>query len=167
MLSETAWRRKRYERELRERVEAIDRFVDFGVVLRVVRPDPAGKELVAGCPPMSVLRQHRFGGIVDTKAEPAYFCGPSTDPVIWHVSEDQEPIVLHGDELPLGLLVYGSEGAGKTAALVMWHWVRILQHLGEGREGGQTAPTNARLEMVRSEIRKWWRPSWYRLHASE
>lgn len=168
MLAELTRRRRDAERELRERVEAVDRKIDMGIVLRVVEIDErGGRELVPGAPPLRILREHRLGGLVDTAAEPAYFCGPSPDPVVWHCSADQEPIILHGDDVALGQLVYGSEGAGKTACLAMWHALRVLENLGELREGGATAPTQPRLEMIRTEIRKWWRPSWYSYKSSE
>jgi hypothetical protein len=165
--SNVNWRRRKAERALHERVHGADRFVDMGVILRVVRSDPAGEELISGKPPLVVLRETPLGGMVDTSANPPQFCGPSRDPLIWYCSEDQEPLILHSAELPLGLLVYGSEGAGKTVCLAMWHFVRVLEHLGEGREGGQTAPTEPRLEMVRAEMFALYRPTWYRYRASE
>jgi hypothetical protein len=165
--SNVTHRRRKAEREVYERVHGAQRFVDMGVLLRVVRADDAGEELIPGKPPLVVLREHRLGGMVDTSARPAQFCGPSRDPVVWYCSEEQEPLILHGDDVPLGLLVYGSEGAGKTVCLAMWHFVRVLQHLGEVREGGQTAPTEPRLEMVRAEMFALYRPTWYRYRASE
>jgi hypothetical protein len=167
MLGNATWRRRKAERELHEAVHGADRFVDMGVALRVVRADENGEELLEGKPKVVVLREHRFGGMVDTQASQPFFCGPSTSPVIWYCSEDQEPIVLHGDDLPLGLLVYGSEGAGKTTALAQWHFIRVLEHLGEGREGGQTAPTEPRLEMVRAEMFRLYPSTWFKYRASE
>ncbi len=167
VLNNTTYRRRKAERVLHEAVHGAERFVDMGVVLRVVRADPDGEELLEGKPRVVVLREHKLGGLVDKSARPPRFIGPSPDPVVWYCSEDQEPLILHSDELPLGLLVYGSEGAGKTVCLAMWHFVRVLQHLGEGREGGQTAPTEPRLEMVRAEMFALYRPTWYRYRASD
>jgi hypothetical protein len=155
------------KKEAAEFLSDTDRFVDFGVELRVVQKDPNGRELVAGKPLLRVVNKYRFGGMVDVKAAPAQYVGPSRDPQIWYCSEDQAPLILHGDDLPLGLLVYGSEGAGKTVCLAMWHFLRVLEHIGEGREGGQTAPTEPRLEMVRAEMRRLYRREWYRYKASE
>jgi hypothetical protein len=46
--------------------------------------------------------------------------------------------------------------------LAMWHYVQWMRHLGEKREGLQTAPTNLRLGLVKREVAKLWRPEWYR-----
>jgi hypothetical protein len=46
--------------------------------------------------------------------------------------------------------------------LAQWHYVQWMRHLGEGREGLQTAPTNLRLGLVKREIAKLWRPEWFR-----
>jgi hypothetical protein len=167
VLSSAAIERRQIRNELSEAVEGRDRYVDAGIHLQVVVADPDGEVLVPNAPRLRVLREHRFGGIIDTRARPAYRCGPSRDPVQWYCSEDQEPIILHRDEQPLGQLVYGSEGAGKTTALAMWHALRWLEHLGEGREGLQTAPIGARLELVRAEMVKLWRPSWYRYKVAD
>lgn len=163
-----AWEVRRAQGEVDEYLSDVGRYVDFGVVLKVVRQDlEHGSTLIDGKPPLIVLRSTPLGGIVDTKADPPQIVGPSRDPQIWYCSEDQEPLILHDDERPLGLLVYGSEGAGKTACLAMWHYVRFLEQLGEGREGGQTAPTEPRLEMVRAEMKRFYRPHWYRYKASD
>jgi len=162
MGSDLAWARRSLHDKQSALVNARGRFVDFGVVLRVVKQDLVnGTKLRKGWPKMVVLREHRLGGMVDTQSNPPSMIGASKNPVIWHCSEDQEPIILHGDQMALGLLVYGSEGAGKTTCLVMWHWINVLKNLGEGREGGQTAPTEKRLNMVRAEVRKLWRSGWY------
>jgi hypothetical protein len=96
--------------------------------------------------------------------------GPSLDPLVWFCSEDQRPLITHraGYGEASRLLVYGSEGAGKTTVQVEWHFISgVLRHLGEGREGGQTGPTEARLEAFRMEAHALWRPNWYRYVASE
>lgn len=158
VLSNAVMQRRKLLQPLAEMLEGVDRFVDAGVELRVVVADAHGERLLASAPAMRVLRTHSFGGVIDTRSQPPYVCAPSRAPAIWYGSEDQEPVVLHGDDELLGQLVYGSEGAGKTTALAMWHALRWLEHLGDNREGGQTAPTSARLELVRAEMAKLWRP---------
>ena len=61
----------------------------------------------------------------------------------------------------------GSEGSGKTTALAMWLALRVLEHIGHGREIGLTAPTGPRLLTVRKEIERYWRPSWFDFRARE
>lgn len=153
--------KRQLERDLRSEVRSGDRYVDLGVILRVVVADRAGDELIEGKPRLRVIREHRLGGLLDTSAAPPRIVGPSRSPRIWFCSEDQEPIILHSDSGPLGQLVYGSEGAGKTTALAMWHYVRWLEHLGEDREGGQTAPNKRRLKMIRDEIVRIFPREWY------
>jgi len=141
---------------------ASGRYVDIGVILCTVERDDGvlGKELVEGCPRMRVIESRAFGGIVDRKR--GELVGPSRRPVTWYASKDQRAVVLHSDEEPLGQLVYGSEGAGKTRALAMWHYFRWLENLGERREGGQTAPTKERITAVRTEMFALYPASWYR-----
>ncbi len=192
VLSELTWEERRLERELEEEVGAHDRYVDFGVVLKTVAMDhdlalaleredhtaadriratrSHGEQVLDGLPPVFVLGEKRYGGIVDTKADPPRMIGESQSPVIWYCSADQRPLITHrpGHGDASRLLVYGSEGAGKTTAQVEWHFLSgVLRHLGEGREGGQTGPTEARLETFRQEAYKLWHPSWYRYVASE
>lgn len=169
MESDLTWREKRLEREIEDDVDAIDRFVDIGVILRTVAADPAGEELIPGSPKLRVLRSREFGGILDTRAEPPHITGPSPKPRVWYCSEEQEAIILHSDELPLGQLVYGSEGAGKSTAIAMWLYFRWLEHLGDWppREGGLTAPTKRRLKMVRKEIFKLYGEDWFEYLKSE
>jgi hypothetical protein len=167
MYGNTTWRRRRTERELRELVNASDRFVDFGVRLLVVEQDPNGHELIPEAPRMRVVDELVRGGMVDTKAEPVHFCGPTRDPVVWLCSRDQLPLILHDDDLPLRQLAYGSMGAGKTSMLAMWTKFRIDEWLGFGAEGGLTSPTVKRLTEIKSKIRQLWRPSWYSYLKSE
>ena len=161
LLTDVSWRKRQQERELREEIDNPDRFVDIGVELRTVVADPNGTELIEGKPPMRLVRVQRFGGMLDTRANPPRLVGPSRDRTIWYCSEDQEPAILHGDELPLGQLVMGSEGSGKTTATGQWIYFRWLEVLGEDREGGVLAPTEARLEMFVSEFQKLWPAHWY------
>ncbi len=161
MLSELRARKRAYERALRERVEASDRYVDIGVTLHTVAADPGGAELVPGKPLLRIIRTQQFGGIVDTRAARPHLCGPTRNPVTWFCSEDQEAVILHRDSDPLGQIVYGSEGSGKSTALAMWHYFRWIAHLGERREGGQVAPIRKRLKFVRDEMFKLYPRAWY------
>lgn len=161
MLTNTAFRRRQITRALAQTVEGADRYVDIGVVLRVVVQDPNGEELIEGKPRLRVLREHTFGGMVDTKAAHPNIVAPSRKPRVWLCSEEQETIILHRDSDPLGQLVYGSEGAGKTTALVMWTYLRWLENLGERREGGITAPTTVRVGLVLREIVLLFPQSWF------
>ncbi len=153
-------------RDLQDEIHAADRFVDVGVLLSVVRSDPKGSALIDGVPPVSVVRVHRFGGVIDTKAERPRIVGPSRSPVRWFCSEDQEQIILHADSIPLGQLVIGSEGAGKTTCGVMWLYLRWLEHIGEFREGGITAPTEVRLSLVLRELFRMFPSNWYSYQIS-
>lgn len=163
VLTNRSFRQRQIMRRVSERVEGTDRYVDIGVCLRVVAEDPNGEPLLESQPGIKhrVIRTHHFGGMLDTKSNPPRIVGPSQSPQQWLCSEDQERIILHDDPAVPGQLVYGSEGAGKTTALVMWHYVQWLRHLGEGREGGQTAPTTTRIDLVLQEFIKLFRRSWY------
>ncbi|HEY1813006.1 MAG TPA: hypothetical protein VGG74_11735 [Kofleriaceae bacterium] len=164
VFSDLTWRKRKQERALRDDEIAAGRFIDVGVVLRTVVADPNGAELLPGRPPLRIVRERAFGGLLDTRVRPPRLIGPSRTPVIWHCSEDQEQVLVH-DGPELGQLVYGSEGGGKTTVLVMWHYLRWLEHLGERREGLQTAPTQKRLGLVRAELEKMWPREWYRYVA--
>ncbi len=167
MLSDLTWRKRRQERALRDRVDASDRFVDIGVILHTVVADPKGEELLPGKPLVRIVRTRRVGGMLDTRANPPRIVGPSRSPATWYCSEDQEPVIVHADTDPLGQLVYGSEGAGKTTALAMWHYFRWLEHLGQrGAEGGQTAPNTNRLDLIRQEMFRLYPASWYRYQTA-
>lgn len=154
-------------RKRAERVEGFDRYVDAGVLLRVVRLDSAGAVTLDSGRRATVVREHRWGGTIDTKSTPARMIGPSRTPRVWFCSEAQEPLILHPDSEPLGELVVGAEGGGKTTTLVMWHHKRWIESLGERREGGQTAPVLKRLGLVKDEFHKLWRPSWARYVARD
>ena len=171
MLTNSTWRRRSILRKVFDRVEAVDRYVDIGVRLRVVRTDPAGEELIQGARPMKVLREHHFGGIVDTQTSPPRLLTPeeggaSKNPQQWLCSEDQERIILHRDDAPVGTLAMGGMGAGKTTAGVIWLYLRWLENLGQGLEGGLTAPTETRLDLVLNEIFRMFPSSWYSYTAS-
>jgi hypothetical protein len=176
VLTNETWAQRVEERALEREVNAADRFVDVGVTIKVVVQDPAGAELIPGMPRLRVVGAPRhLGGVIDTGAVPPRLVGPSqrwgtgkpgaVPPRVWYLSEAQAEIVLHNFPLTqpdvMGQLVYGSEGAGKTHALAVWHYVRWIEHLGENREGGQTAPTETRLEFVRREMFNLFDPAWY------
>lgn len=154
---------RKIEREIDADVYGEDRFIDVGVELSVIRLDPKGDITLDSGRRASVVRVHRWGGIVDTKLDRPAIVDVSRAPRRWMCSEGQEPIILHDDRDPLGQLVIGSEGSGKTTALAMWHHRRwIVDGLGEFREGGQTAPVLKRLGLVRDEFVNLWRPEWGR-----
>lgn len=162
-----ATRRRHVEAAIEAESSQIDRFVDFGVELRVVKMDLAnGTEMVAGRPPLVLVRQpHYLGGMVDTWGEGnggrPFVCGPSEAPTVWYCSEDTEPIILHGDEMPSRILLYGSEGAGKTHVLAQWYGARIIEATGSGHIIGATSPTEPRAEALREEIAKTWPAHWW------
>lgn len=161
MLARDSYRARRVLDELERLAGPRDRFVDMGAVLHVVEQDPDGHEIIPGRPPLRILRSHRFGGVVDTKATPPALVGPSHSPVVWYCGTEQERIILHGDDLPLRVLVWGAEGAGKTEVLALWLLLRALGFTGLGVSIGATAPTEPRLEMVESAIRSKMPADWY------
>lgn len=162
MLSNTAWLTRSVVRDFQEEVQATDRFVDIGVELHVVKRDPLGQELIPGKPRVSrVGSPLKFGGIIDTKLETPKRIGPSKEPQQWFCSEQQLPIILHGQDCRPGQLVEGGMGAGKTTLGVMWTYLRWLEHLGQFREGAITAPTENRLDVVLREVFAMFPRSWY------
>jgi len=169
MLTNTAFRRRSIMRDIAADVEAVDRFVDIGVTLHVVRADPNGTELIPGARPMTILRTYNFGGVLDTKTEPPSFApgdaGISEKPQVWFCSEDQEPLILHADTAPVGELALGGMGAGKTTAGVIWLYLRWLENLGSRKEGGVTAPTETRLGLVLNEVFRMFPASWYHFNS--
>ena len=163
--SDLTWRKRQWERQLAARTQSVDHLVDIGVELRTVVQDPKGERLIEGKPRLRVLRVRRAGGILDTQL--GQLVAPSQQRTIWYCSEDQEPIILHADTMPLGVQVYGSEGAGKTTVLPRWVYFRWLELLGEKREGGFIAPTKKRLRMFLKELQAAFPPSWYTYLKSE
>lgn len=166
MLSDIARAERRQLEEIERRSDAT--YVDMGVELRVVvRDEIDGAPMVPGnSEPVRVIATHRAGGIVkvytDTQGNrTARIVAPSKNPVIWYASEAQADLILHDGDVPW-VLVNGSEGSGKTSLLCLWVFWRSLAHIGHEREIGITAPTFARLAHVKREIKRWWRPSWYR-----
>lgn len=165
VLTNTAYRRRSIVREFANEVEATDRYVDIGVDLHVVRADPKGTVLIEGARPMSIVRTHYLGGILDTKSDPPRIiegdAGLSQNPQTWYCSEDQEPLILHADSAPVGELALGGMGAGKTTAGVIWLYLRWLENIGTRLEGGVTAPTETRLSLVLNELFRMWPRAWW------
>ncbi len=165
LFSDLAWRKRKWERDLRDRTTSTDHLVDIGVELRTVVRDPNGEELLEGKPRMRIVRRKRAGGILDSQL--GRIVAPSQSRTVWYCSEAQEPIILHSDTLPLGQQVFGSEGSGKTTLLPIWNYFRWLEHIGERREGGFVAPTKKRLRMFLKELQAAYPPSWFHYHKSE
>jgi hypothetical protein len=167
VLTSLSARRRSIVGEWSNDVEATDRYVDIGVTLRVVRaePIPGAATVEYDSRALYVVREHFFGGILDTKSDPPRIlegdAGVSQNPRVWLCSEDQERAILHGDHETTGLAAIGGMGAGKTTAGVMWLYLRWLEHLGERREGGVIGPTEDRLEVVFKAMFDLFAPNWY------
>lgn len=161
LLTEESLAIRKIAREVNERVYGFGRLVDIGVELSVIRLDREGPIALDSGRRVSVVRTHRWGGILDTKDSAPHLVGTSKAPRKWMCSEAQEPIILHHDSDPLGQLVLSGEGAGKTTALAMWHHRRwVIDGIGNFREGGQTAPVLKRLGLVKQEFLNLWDSRW-------
>jgi hypothetical protein len=170
VLTNVAFQTKQIERKLNEKVGAADRFVDIGITIKQVVSDPDGEILVPEKPPLRVVGEPwHLGGVVDTKLKKPAIVAPSQfwNVRVWYVSTDQWNALRHEDTEKLGQLIYGSEGAGKTRLLAMWHYVRWVHVIGQKREGGQTAPVADRLEMVLREMLAIWPASWFTYTSSK
>lgn len=169
MLTSTAFRRRQIMRDVEQDNGSTGRYVDIGVTLKVVKADLRGTPLLDGGQPLTVLREYEFGGILDTAAVPPRIVpgpeGISRSPQVWLCSEDQERLVLHGDDEPIGKLALGGMGAGKTTAGVIWLYLRWLENLGSRLEIGITAPTETRLSLVFNELFRMWPSSWWRFNS--
>ena len=158
-------------RKVSERVEGVDRFVDASVAINVVTATKTpGKETVEiNGRTLYVLRKIRRGGWIDTKSAPPVLLGYSGDVNArpWYCSEDQEAALFHKSDTQIAQLIYGSEGAGKTRLLCMWHYLRWIDNIGQYREGGQTAPTLGRLGLVKMEMLQAFAPNWGRYAARD
>lgn len=162
-------RRRQMQRRLQEQVEAVDRYVDARVRLHVVEKDGAGIETDPS--KLRKLRTHSLGGWIDTKSSPPRLMpeapeGITGTPRDWYCSVDQEPIILHPDSAPAGKLALGGMGAGKTTAGVIWTYLRWLEHIGTREEGGITAPTDTRIDLVLRELFNLFPRSWYRYSSA-
>ena len=164
VLGNTTYRKRKIARELYEEIYAPDREVDIGVELATVVADPQGEELLPGLK-LRIVKLRTLGGILDTQL--GRIVAPTENPRRWYCSTDQEPVVLHADADPIGQVAMGSMGAGKTTALVEWTYCRWLEYLGSRKEGGLTAPTEARLDLVLTEIKNLYPQHWYRYHVAE
>jgi hypothetical protein len=162
VLSSLTHRIRKAHAEYADEFESVERYVDMGVVLHVVRRDPAGKIRLGDLPPMTSLRVHQRGGMVDTASDPVLTCGPTVKPAVWYCSEAAEELIVHGADLPSRLLVYGAMGASKTTTLAQWLYFRALEHTGGNVEGGATAPTNERTRLIARAIRDLWPAKWWR-----
>lgn len=166
LLTNKSFRRRQAMRVIAETTDGESRWVDCGVIVKTVVADPKGDELIEGKPRLRVIAEKRIGGMADTSATPPRIVGPSREPRVWYVSEEQAAALFHKDKTKLGQLIYGSEGAGKTRLLGMFHAVMWLRHFGERREGGQTAPTETRLEFVREEMHQLFPANWFRYQSA-
>jgi hypothetical protein len=171
VLTNSAYRRRAIMRKVSERVEGVDRFVDSSVMIHVVTSDAVpGKEIVeVNGRTLCILRSKAHGGWIDTKSSPptlGHFSGAATARH-WYCSEDQEAALYHKSDKQLAQLIYGSEGAGKTRLLCMWHYLRWIENIGQFREGGQTAPTLGRLGLVKTEMLSAFAPNWGRYAARD
>lgn len=134
-----------------------------------------GSVLLHGKPPLRVVAEHVYGGIVDTKQNPPAFIGPPADPVVITLSPTQWKLVEHADDLPLRLMAYGSMGAGKTTMLAAWLTLRVIEATGQRNAvGGVTAPTNPRMAQIKEMIGglAWqgggmWPTSWFRWREAD
>lgn len=169
LLTNPAFQRRQIARELARETGGVDRFVDIGVTIKMVVADPDGAVLIEGKPRLRVVEQWHLGGVVDTKLSKPAVVAPSQHwgTRVWYASPDQFAALKHEDQTQLGQLIYGSEGAGKTRLLAMWHYVRWTRAIGERREGGQTAPTTTRLKMVRDELLALFAPNWFTYSSGE
>lgn len=163
MRSDIGPRERRRERYLLQMAHEDTRLVDLGVELKVVVADPNGEQLIYGKPNLRIVDTHKVGGRYDKVLR--RFVGEPLHYLQMFASVMQAQIALHKDGDPLGQLIYGSEGGGKTEGLVLWHLFRILEHIGEGREGGQVAPTYARLEGFIEAWRARVPADWYHYFA--
>lgn len=161
MRAELTHRYRKARKAVADALEGRDRFVDMGIVLRVVRQDPNGKRVLRGKPKVTILREHEFGGWIDTAQSPPRLIGRSSSPVVIYTDEVGEPIALHGDELPPNILLEGAMRAGKTSTGVTWLGLRVLESTGTDGEWGCTAPTTKRLGEVKRALMETFPKSWW------
>lgn len=166
MLSELRHRLRKARDGVRDHLERGDRFVDFGVLLRVVEPaqkgEPGAIQPLRGKPWVRVVDEYQLGGMVDTAARPAEFCGPSENPIVWYTDRVSAPLILHANDLPPNILCEGAMGVGKSTTLAQWCAVRCIEATGVEGELGVTAATGARMGEVTRACFDLYPPSWYR-----
>jgi hypothetical protein len=104
--------------------------------------------VLAGKPPLSLVRTERLGGMWDSALR--RFIGPGRNPIVWYVSERQADIILSEDPVHTRLLLYSAEGGGKTVTGAMWAIVQVIRLAMAGVfvAGGATAPTHERLQTL-------------------
>lgn len=168
--SRVKWRRKKILAQLEELTDPSRWQVDLGIELRVVKQDlEGGKEVIPGKPPVTVLRTHHFGGLFDIRS--CEWVGESKKRVVWYCSEAQERLLLHGEDLPNRLLVYGSRGSGKTRTLAMWLVLRTWEFLPLARSRriaiGATAPTADRRKEIIHYLRELCPKRWYQFFSKD
>ena len=160
MLSSQSWRARRLLRRADDLVSD-DRYVDFGVRLYTVRQAEEGRAVYPGRPLVVATDRRDYGGILDTRAR--VFVAPSPNPIVLFASAEQARLIRHDrSDLPLRVLVYGAEGAGKTrGVLAPWMLLRALELTGYPAEIGGTAPTDKRLSRLRQSLLEILPPDWY------
>ena len=160
MLSDQSWRARRLLRRADELV-ADSRYVDFGVRLFTVHQSSHGRAVYPGRPLVVATDRRDYGGILDTRTR--QFVGPSANPIVLFASAEQARLIRHApSELPLRVLTYGAEGAGKTrGVLAPWVLFRALEFTGYPVEIGGTAPTDKRISRLRQSLLEIMPPDWY------
>lgn len=150
--SELRHRERLADRQIDDRLEGKDRFVDFGVRLLTVEQDLAnGQELMPGRPPLRVIGERPFGGTYDTLTR--RWVGPSRRPVTWLVSPDQYDLAVHDGSAPPGVWMQGSMGSGKTTTGAIWLGLRVIKFATRTLQGaGVTAPIDKRMEEIRKTL---------------
>ena len=160
--------------------------IDYGIELRVVVQDPDGRVVEPGTPPVRVVDRHYLGGLIDprqrrmleragngSEANPDYLDRGGSHQ-IWYCGQTHARFILHGADLPDGVVICGGEGAGKTrGVLAMWLVARALDCVERGfvraapREAGCTAPTNGRRGHVLKALKQICRKDWFRWRAKD
>lgn len=174
MLTSDTWQRRKLERRLHDATSSTERYVDALVRFHVVVADPKGDIQIEGKPRMRQIGETiERGGWIDTATTPpgllvdengvSLHDTPGRD---WYLSEDQAKVVFHPATDRPGKLALGGMGAGKTTAGVVWTYLRWLEHIGQYREGGITAPTERRIDVVLAEFRNLFPAQWFRYHSA-
>lgn len=152
--TEHSWEMKKARREMRQAVHGDTRVVDYGVHLRVVVKDPNGEQLIPESPRLRVVREYHFGGLYDTALR--VWCGQSTNETEWLCSVEQEPLILHGEELPPWIYFLSGFGVGKSTGAGMWGGLQIIKTatlpIAALKGAGVTSVTGKRMESLRRAI---------------
>jgi hypothetical protein len=162
--SDKTWRRRRLALE-EEKLSSDLRFVDYGVRIYTVRQADHGAEVLPGRPRVVASSVEQFGGVFDCRL--GQWHDESAVPVVWYLSQQQRDLVIHGgpaatSDVPDQILCRGAEGAGKTSGVVApWGIARAIEFAGQNVEIGGTAPTQARLEVLRLALAARMPPDWY------